>query len=138
MKKLAAALMMCALANPAHAMNWGTFKDNGCVTYKNGKFRVYSSVLWGIPPGHSWEVACAKMPAKVGGQHFAHPTACVKTSVVDAVGITSAVLGVPGLFFPPAGVAGAVIGASAIAMDKAGIGGLNMWGVFYVQSPKCR
>ena len=78
------------------------------------------------------------MPARVHGQNFTHPTACVKASVVDAIGIAGTVLGVAGLVYPPAGVVGTVVGASAIAMDKGGVGALNMWGVFYVQDPSCR
>lgn len=138
MKKLLLVLMLCAATTPAFAAKWGAFKNNGCATSEGRKFRVYSSVLWDIPRGKSWELACASMPARVGGHYFSHPTACVKASVVDAIGITGAVLGVGGLVFPPAGAVGTVIGVSAIALDKGGIGGLNMWGVFYVQDPKCR
>ena len=138
MKTLLAALTVCVFATPAlSAQHWGSFKDNGCVTHNGKKFHVYSSVLWDIPWGDSWEVACSKMPAKVHGFEFDHPTACVKTSVVETVGITGPVLGVPGLLYPPAGVAGAVLSVAAVAMDKGGVGGLNMWGVFYVQNYKC-
>jgi hypothetical protein len=133
------ALIICTIATPALAkQHWGSFKDNGCVTQKSRKFRVYSSVLWGIPWGESWEVACSKMPATVHGVHFSHPTACVKTSVVDAMSITGAVLGVAGMAFPPIGAAGAVLGVTTVVMDKSGVGALNMWGVFYVQVPKCK
>ncbi len=139
MKKLLAVLAICVFATPAlAAQHWGSFKDNGCVSGKGRKFHVYSSVLWGIPWGASWEVACSKMPARVHGQNFSHPTACVKASVVDAIGIAGTVLGVAGIVYPPAGVVGTVVGASAIAMDKGGVGALNMWGVFYVQDPSCR
>lgn len=137
-KRLLAAFMICVIATPALAEKWGSFKNNGCVTSQGRKFRVYSAVLWDIPWGKSWELACSQMPAKVAGQRFTHPTACVKTSVVDAIGITAAVMSFPGMVYPPLGAAGAVIGASAIAMDKGGVGALNMWGVFYVQDPKCR
>ena len=136
MKRFALVLMIAAIATPAAAApKWGKFKHNGCV-HKN--LRSYSAVLWDIPWGQSWEVACAKQSARVGGQYFSHPTVCVKASVVDAVGITAAVIGFPGIFYPPAGALGAVLGASAIAMDKGGVGALNMWGVFYVQDPKCK
>lgn len=138
MKKLLAALAICAFATPALAgQHWGSFKDNGCVRSKGAKYHVYSSVLWGIPWGASWEVACAKMPATVHGFRFGHPTACVKTGVVDAMGITAAVLSFPGLVYPPAGVAGAVVGGAAIALDKSNVGAINMWGVFYVKNYKC-
>lgn len=136
MKRLALALMITAIAAPALAApKWGNFKNNGCVG-KN--LRSYSSVLWDIPFGQSWELACAKKSARVAGQHFSHPTVCVKASVVDAISITAAVISFPGMIYPAAGAIGAVLGASAIAMDKGGAGGLNMWGVFYVQDKKCR
>ena len=138
MRKTLIAMLVCASTTPAlAAQHWGDFKDNGCVTAKDRTFRVYSSVLWDIPWGQSWEVACANMSATVANVYFSHPTACVKASVVDAVGIAGAVLGFGGLVYPPAGVVGTVIGAAAIAMDKGGVGALNMWGVFYVQVPKC-
>jgi hypothetical protein len=138
MKKFIIAMLLVFAVTPAvAAQRWGTFKDNGCASGKGHKFRVYSSVLWGIPPGASWEVACSRMPATVHGQRFSHPTACVKASVVDAIGITAEVVSVAGLVYPPAGAAGAVLGGAAIAMDKGGVGGINMWGVFYVQVPHC-
>ena len=135
MTRIALALTIAAIATQATAApRWGDFKDNGCV---EKDLRSYSAVLWDIPWGQSWEVACANQPATVAGQYFPHPTVCVKSSVVDVVGITAAVISFPGIVYPPAGVAGAVLGASAIAMDKGGVGALNMWGVFYVQDPRC-
>jgi len=135
MKRIALALIILAISSPAMALKWGKFKNNGCV-HKN--LRSYSAVLWDIPWGESWEAACAKKSATVGGQYFSHPTVCVKAGVVDITGITATVVGIAGLAFPPAGVAGAVLGTAAIAMDKGGVGSLNMWGVFYVQDPKCK
>lgn len=141
-KRLISGLIAASIATPAVAgMKWGSFRDDGCVTYKNGKYRVFKSVLWDIPWGHSWETACANMPAtiKLRGQNvrFSHPTACVKASIVDALGITSAVLGVGGVASPPVGAVGAVLGVATVALDKSGGGALNMWGVFYVQDPQC-
>jgi hypothetical protein len=141
--RFGALLGVIAFATPAMAaQHWGSFRDDGCVKYKEGKYRVFKSVLWGIPWGHSWEVACSKMPATITLRkekvHFTHPTACVKASVVDALSITGAVLGVGGVAYPPAGVVGAVLGVTTVALDKSGGGGINMWGVFYVQDPKCR
>ncbi len=136
MKKILFSLLLSAFAFPALAApHWGSFKDNGCV-HKN--LRSYSSVLWDIPWGQSWELTCANTSAKVAGFRFSHPTACVKASVVDAVSITGAVLSIAGLAFPPVGVAGTVVGTSALVMDKGGAGGINMWGVFYVQDPRCK
>jgi hypothetical protein len=78
------------------------------------------------------------MPATVHGVYFSHPTACVKASVVDPLSIAGAVLGVVGMAFPPVGAVGAVLGVTTVVMDKSGVGALNMWGVFYVQVPKCK
>jgi hypothetical protein len=140
--RFVAAFVAIAIASPAAAApRWGDFRDDGCVKYKDGKYRVFKSVLWDIPWGHSWETACAKMPATINLRKqkvkFTHPTSCVKASVVDALSITGAVLGVGGIAFPPAGVVGAVVGVATVALDKGGVGALNMWGVFYVQDPKC-
>jgi hypothetical protein len=140
--RFAAASVAIALAAPAFgAEHWGKFRYDGCTRYKDGNYRVYKSVLWGIPWGQSWEVACSKAPATivVGGKkvHFRSPTVCVKASVVDALSIAGAALGVAGVVFPPAGAVGAVVGVGTVVADKAGVGALNMWGVFYVQVPKC-
>ena len=62
-------------------LNWGAWKDNGCVhvnlslsaqgTPAGAKdLRQYASVLWGIPPGYSWESACEHMPVEIkAGPH---------------------------------------------------------------------
>jgi hypothetical protein len=132
------AVMACAIAAPALAAeHWGSFKYDGCKTSGSTHFKIYSSVLWGIPFGKSWEVACAKMPARVHGVYFSHPTACQKASVVDAVSVTGAVLSAGGLVYPPAKVAGAIVGGSAFILKATGAGALNMWGVFYIQAPHC-
>jgi hypothetical protein len=137
-----AMLVAISFATPALAkQHWGDFRDDGCVTYKDGKYRVFKSVLWDIPWGHSWETACAKMPATIilrkKKVHFTHPTACVKSSVVDALSITGAVLGVAGVVNPVAGGVGAVFGVATVMLDKSGGGALNMWGVFYVKDNQC-
>ena len=54
---------------------WGSFKDDGC---KSKGFRQYSSVLWDIPNGQSWENWCKYFPADIKGvgsymQHFYKP-----------------------------------------------------------------
>lgn len=56
--------------------HWGDFSNDGC--YSDG-VRRYSSILWDIPWGYSWETACANEPATVGGYSFSSPTACVNT-----------------------------------------------------------
>ena len=54
---------------------WGSFKDDGC---KSKGFRQYSSVLYNIPSGQSWEDWCRHFPADIKGvgsntQHFFQP-----------------------------------------------------------------
>lgn len=38
---------------------WGPFKDDGC---RAANARQFSSVLWAIPPGQSWEDTCWRTP----------------------------------------------------------------------------
>lgn len=135
-------LVALAFMTPAAAApHWGKFRYDGCVKYKDGHYRVYKAILWGIPWGHSWEVACSKAAATflIRGRkvHFKRPTVCVKSNVVDALSLTGAVLGVAGVAFPPVGAVGAVVGVGTEAINRSGAGALNMWGVFYVQDPKC-
>lgn len=132
--RLAAAAVVVATASAASAQHWGTFKDNGCV---RADTRAYSAVLWDIPWGASWEQACANMPATVRGHRFSHPTICTKASIADPIGYLGALTSIVGLAFPPAGVAGTIIGTSSLVMSEADVGALNMWGVFYVQDPRC-
>lgn len=130
--------VMLMIFGMVFADHWGDFKDNGCVDLGGGaKARSYSAVLWDIPFGYSWEDACAKKDATVNGYYFEHPTACVKTSVASALGAVATAIGAAGLVYPPAGVFGTILGSTAVALDLGGAGGLNMWGVFYVQDGTC-
>jgi hypothetical protein len=132
---LMAALLLTGSASPAAAAHWGEFRDDGCIHVGDGRqVRVYQSVLWGIPWGHSWEEACANQPADVAGVHFDHPTACVKSSVAQALGVIATALGASGLAleFPPLGVAAAVVGVTTAILNLGEWGALNMWGIFYV------
>jgi len=138
-KSLYIAAISIFLTSPTTmALQWGEFKDNGCVG--NG-LHSYSSVLWDIPWGQSWETTCAEtdamVPTSFGEMYFSHPTQCVKTSIVDAVNILAYLVGFPGLVYPAAGVAGVVIGSVAQILEFADWGALNMWGVFYIQDPGC-
>ena len=47
----------------AKSLEWGSFKDNGCLG--NSGQRLYSSVLWNIPDGHDWIGTCLNTPALV-------------------------------------------------------------------------
>jgi hypothetical protein len=58
--------------------HWGDFKKDHCTAI--GK-RQYSSILWGIPAGKSWERTCDVTPATVNGQEFPKPSRCVNTNV---------------------------------------------------------
>ncbi len=134
---LAATTLATAGSAPAMAApHWGKFRDDGIQTIKvDGEYRkvrVYQSVLWGIPWGHSWEATCAKTPAKIKGVYFKRPMACVKSSALQPVSTILAGVGVAGLAFPPAGVVGAVGSVGTTILDLKGIGAMNMWGVFYV------
>lgn len=66
-------------------LRWGSWKNNGCMLQpKLRGFRSYSSVLWGIPRGVSWEQTCARMPVRLLGRSFRHSHVCVKTHQGDA------------------------------------------------------
>lgn len=54
-------------------MRWGDFQRDACVDI--GK-RQFSSRLWDIPWGQSWESACASMGATINGIPFNAPTRC--------------------------------------------------------------
>jgi hypothetical protein len=60
MSKLPVVLIFGALlllSSQARAANWGPEKDDGCIAKG---IRQYSSRLWNIPWGSSWEGACAR------------------------------------------------------------------------------
>lgn len=128
---------------PRAQLQWGTFKDNGCVIFddKGWGMRSYSSVLWGIPPGQSWEETCARTPANVAGKHFSHPTACVKADLKDTAQVLKTVAKLvaqsakhtkhPKLYLAAKGTA--LIATIVKAVNPA----LNIWGVFYVEDRSC-
>ena len=64
---------LLSIAAPTFADHWGDFQSDNCVgeTFSTGDgLRQYSSVLWGIPSGQSWEDHCARASATVQGQYF--------------------------------------------------------------------
>ncbi len=63
--------------------HWGGFQKGACVA--SGK-RKYSAQIMGVPPGQSWESACASTPANVQGQSFATPSRCRNTGVTGEWG----------------------------------------------------
>lgn len=132
-------LVLTVLSLTAAEQHWGSFKNNGCVTVKGvGKVRSYSSVLWGIPWGHSWEKACANKDAKVHGTYFRRPSVCVKASVSSTFSALSKVIRVAGIVFKPAKAFGAVLSVTNQVLKKNDWGALNMWGVFYIKDPSCK
>ena len=91
---IAAAAAAAAFATPAQAeLKWGAFKDNGCInpiTYPG--LRSKSAVLWGIPPGQSWEQTCAATGATIDGVQFTHPAVCVNTAAADPLASAGGVI----------------------------------------------
>ncbi len=62
---------------------WGSFQRGACTAI--GK-RKYSAQILNVPPGQTWENACAATPAKVQGQSFATPSRCRNTGVTGEWG----------------------------------------------------
>lgn len=60
-----AMLLLAACGSSAFSANWGDFKKESCNA--SGGTRKYSSILWNIPWGASWEDACRTTPATIDG-----------------------------------------------------------------------
>jgi hypothetical protein len=61
------------------AIHWGSLKDDGCV---GPGLHRFSAVLWEIPWGKSWEVACASTPGASGTRvDGLTPTRCDNTGL---------------------------------------------------------
>jgi hypothetical protein len=130
-------------ARPKEQLRWGSFKDNGCVTI-DGRgigMRSYSSVLWGIPPGQSWEATCARTGATVAGHQFSHPTACVKADLKEVAEVTRTVAKAIGKVAKSTKHPKLYIAAKTTALIATIAGkvnpALNIWGVFYVEDRQC-
>ncbi len=142
----------------AKPLEWGTFKDNGCVRdmktpdanaggISGEGFRSYSAVLYNA--GGDWLEACRK--ARVRGR--AHdgrildtsaPTACVLADADDALSwITTAIIGAGTAFIasPTGPYAIAASGAAIAVVSKGAEAGLfelidanlNVWGIVWVE-----
>jgi hypothetical protein len=138
-RTLALAATIIAFATPSLALKWGDFKDNGCIA---SNVRSYSSVLWDIPWGQSWEDTCLRTGATFkmrNGKNavFDKPNTCVKAGITDVLDASAFIVGLPGLVYPPAGVAGVVIGATSYGLKFSDAGALNIWGIFHVGDPTC-
>ena len=107
---------------------------------KGWGMRSYSSVLWGIPPGQSWEATCARTPATVAGKHFAHPTACVKADLKETAEVLKTVAKLVANAAKHRNIPRFISrqGSALVAtIVKAVNPALNIWGVFYVEDRRC-
>lgn len=131
-------LIICGTTLPAVAANWGDFRDDGIHHLGDGRYvRIYQAVLWNIPYGQDWTDACSRQPANINGIHFDHPTACLKSSVLQPVSWILGAIGVGALVTPGGQGVGAMstLGSGvAVILDAMGWGALNVWGIFYVQT----
>lgn len=120
-------------------LRWGSWKNNGCmIEPKLRGFRSYSSVLWGIPKGVSWERTCARMPVRLKGRYFQQPQVCVKTDLSDAAKLTRKVAKFVSRRVPNPKVKLALKGVRLVARLVEGINpALNMWGVVYIPDRSC-
>lgn len=120
-------------------LRWGSWKNNGCMLEpKLRGLRSYSSVLWGIPPGVSWERTCARTPVRLLGHRLARPHVCVKTDLGDAAKVTrKAAKYVSRRVKDPR--AKLVLGTIRLtARIVEGIKpALNIWGIVYVPDRSC-
>ena len=120
-------------------LRWGSWKNNGClIEPKLRGFRSYSSVLWGIPPGVSWERTCARTPVRIQGRAFRHPHVCVRTDLGDAAKLTRKVAKIVSRRVPNPKVK-LVLGAVRLtARVVEGIKpALNIWGIVYIPDRRC-
>jgi len=120
-------------------LRWGSWKNNGCMLQpKLRGLRSYSSVLWGIPRGVSWERTCARMPVRLRGHRLARPHVCVKTDLSDAAKVArKAARRVSRRVKNPKVMM--VLGAVRLtARIVEGIKpALNIWGIVYIPDRRC-
>ncbi len=63
--------------DPACQPSWGSITRKACSTNTLGE-ATYHSILWNIPSGMDWGVACRQMPPQaINGKTFATPTRCI-------------------------------------------------------------
>ncbi len=147
----------------AGAANWGSFQANHCS--KLGK-RQYSSILWNIPWGYSWEKACYETPANINGYSFPGADRCVNNGSMwgqfdvpesscqpywgtfqadHCVGFgrrqySSILWNIPSEFtweYACQNTAATVNGQSFAHPSRCVNNGFNMWGQFDVQDSSC-
>jgi hypothetical protein len=138
-------------------LTWGTWADKGCVhvnlslseqgTPSGPKdLRQYASVLWGIPPGYSWENACKNMPVRIeaGVNSIVRDRAdvCVRSSMNDLLKagnlIAATGAGLISGIGTPASIGIAATGAAIdLVLSNEEAGAINMWGLVYVDDGSC-
>lgn len=70
-------LAIVLLSVNTRALDWGEFKDNGCIFMNLEK---YSSILWNIPWGQSWYDTCMSTSANINGKNYL-PNYCESSGV---------------------------------------------------------
>lgn len=122
---------------------WGSFKDNGCVNLDERPIgmRSYSAVLWNVPPGQSWEAACANQPVSIAGYNFRSPTVCVKADMKDAAQALKTASKVVAKVAKAAKEPRVYLAARTTALVAGVVGkinpALNIWGIVYVPDNRC-
>jgi hypothetical protein len=120
-------------------LRWGSWKNNGCLLQPNLRgFRSYSSVLWGIPPGVSWERTCANTPVRIAGRSFRHPHVCVKSDLSDAAKVARKTAKFVSRRVKDPRVKLAMGAVRLTARIVEGVKpALNIWGVVYIPDRSC-
>jgi len=137
---------------------WGQWRQDECITVplsldENGlpsgerKVRQYSSVLWNIPAGQSWEVACNSKEVEIeyGNNQWlkrSRPDMCLKATGNDVFRFGAMIALTAASQIKGIGAKGSVaLDATGIVLDLiAGgdeIGAFNIWGVVYDADPTC-
>lgn len=138
-------------------LNWGAWADKGCVHVNISlsaqgtpsgprDLRQYTSVLWGIPDGYSWENACKNMPVRIeaGANSIVRDNAdlCMRSTMNDLLKVGTLVAATAAGLIPGLGTAAAIgVAGTGAAIDlvlsNVEAGGVNMWGVVYVDDGTC-
>lgn len=143
-------------------LEWGSFKDEGCVKDAEGVaaagtgvtgegYRVWASVLWNI--NGDWMEACRIAPINEtlpNGQvvNMPYPTACTIAEADEALSwVTGAVLGAGTAFIAaPTGPYAIAAAGVALAVGQKGSEelifnytdtGMNVWGFVWVEDQTC-
>jgi len=140
-------------------LTWGAWKQGKCITVPlslderglpsgSRLLREYSSVLWNIPPGQSWENACRQKKVEISygnGQKFERPNPdlCVKATGNDLFRLSTLLATSAAGYIKGIGTSASValdvasVGLDLIA-DSGEVGAFNIWGIVYVaDDPTC-